>query len=612
MKRTKVQYNNLVQNSTSNKKQKFEDQITVINLNKYLFEDLANEILYEIFEYLDPYDIYKGFYNLSKRFQNLTINSNFLTKINISTISKLNFEDYYQNIIIPNRHRIKLLRLTNSFMVDIIFSPPRTILNFDHLEILILDKVQIRYFTKVFRYLIKLSKLHSLTISLIGYNQSLDVIFSNIFHLQKLKYCKIEYEIKNLEDKPVQLYFTHRDFSPIECLIINGRFPFHRFSNLLWHLPELQHLSINCLVQLDDYVKQEKLPHIKLKYLKYVSLQFEFVYFNEFEKIIKEFFYHVQILRLTTHFDEECLNAKRWEELIISHMPYLRIFDINHNDYIENNNFTYHHLINQFNSSFWMEKKWFFTHQHDQKNLSLSGILYSNAPYRRKDYVYYWESVDKICSNKQKENLDSVKHLYIASKEIDDNCVNYFPNVNELSIKNKFKTSGDSIIAILHRMIPLKQLTKLVIESHLFPMEDIMNLLRFTPNVHTLSLNLYILDNFNINSNKQKEICQYVLKKNKIQNLILNLKCLLSEIQFIMFLFPRLEHLKARMERKEIGQIIQFLLSNAYNKTRNLCYLCILKAPKICLKETKILIESKNLLNDYSIKYIDRDVHLWW
>ncbi|CAF4929017.1 unnamed protein product, partial [Rotaria sp. Silwood1] len=257
MKRTKVQYNNLVQNSTSNKKQKFEDQITVINLNKYLFEDLANEILYEIFEYLDPYDIYKGFYNLSKRFQNLTINSNFLTKINISTISKLNFEDYYQNIIIPNRHRIKLLRLTNSFMVDIIFFTTT-------------------YFTKVFRYLIKLSKLHSLTISLIGYNQSLDVIFSNIFHLQKLKYCKIEYEIKNLEDKPVQLYFTHRDFSPIECLIINGRFPFHRFSNLLWHLPQLQHLSINCLVQFDDYVKQEKLPHIELKYLKYVSLQFEF------------------------------------------------------------------------------------------------------------------------------------------------------------------------------------------------------------------------------------------------------------------------------------------------------------------------------------------------
>ncbi|CAF4598888.1 unnamed protein product, partial [Rotaria magnacalcarata] len=86
-----------------------------------------------------------------------------------------------------------------------------------------------------------LSKLHSLTISVAaGYNQqSLDRIFSNIFHLPKLKYCKIEYEIKRLEDEPVQLYFTHRDSSPIECLIINGRFPFNGFQNLLWRLPKL-------------------------------------------------------------------------------------------------------------------------------------------------------------------------------------------------------------------------------------------------------------------------------------------------------------------------------------------------------------------------------------
>ncbi|CAF1379616.1 unnamed protein product [Rotaria sordida] len=612
MKQTKRQHNDLVQISSSNKKRKLENQTTVINLNKYLLEDLPNEILYEIFEYLDPYDIYKGFYNLSKRFQNLAINSNVLTKINISTISKSNFEDYYQNIIIPNRNRIKLLRFSNPFTVDIIFAPPRTILNFSHLETLILNSVQIRYFTKVFRHLIELPKLHSLTISLTSYNQSLDVIFSNIFHLRKLKYCKIEYEIKRIEDEPFQLNFTHRDFSPIECLIINGRFPFHGFKNLLWRLPKLQHLSINCLVQPYYYVKQEKLSHIELKDLKYVSLQFDFIDFDRFEKIIKEFFYHVQILRLTTRIHTECLNAKRWQKLIMSYMPYLRIFDINHTGSIGKNNFTYHHRINQFNSSFWMEKKWFFTHQHDQKNQLISGILYSTTPYRRKDYTYYWEPVDSICSNIQKENFDSVKHLYIASKEIYDNCVNYFPNVNELSIKNEFKTSGDSIIAILHRMIPLRQLTKLVIESHLFPMEDIINLLRFTPNVHTLSLNLYILDDFNINSNKQKEICQYVLKKNKIQNLILNLRCSLSEIQFIVSLFPRLKCLKARMERKEIGQIIRCLLSKAHNKTRNLCYLCVLKIPKVCLKETKVLIKSENLLNDYSIKYIYRDIHLWW
>ncbi|CAF3982612.1 unnamed protein product [Rotaria sordida] len=90
MQRTKRHDNNIIQISNSNKKQKLETQIITINSNKYRFEDLANEILYEIFDYLDVYDIYKGFYNLNNRFQNLAINSNVFTKINISTISKSN------------------------------------------------------------------------------------------------------------------------------------------------------------------------------------------------------------------------------------------------------------------------------------------------------------------------------------------------------------------------------------------------------------------------------------------------------------------------------------------------------------------------------------------
>ncbi|CAF3112325.1 unnamed protein product [Rotaria sp. Silwood2] len=532
---------------------------------RYCLEDLANEILYEIFEYLDPYDIYKGFYNLNKRFHNLAIHSNVLTKINVSTMSKSNFEDYYRNILIPNRNQIKLLRLSNPFTADIIFSPPRTILNFGHLETLILDNVQIRYFTKVFNRLIDLPKLHSLTISLVGYNQSVDLLFIHTFRLPKLKYCKIEYQRKDNNNEPFQLYFTQCYSSPIECLIINGRFPVHAFRNLLCCLPKLQHLSIDYLVDSRYYMEQEELSHIELKYLKHVSLKFDLIYFYEFEKIIKEFFYHVEILRLTTHYDERFLNAKRWEKLIMSYMPYLRIFDISHQDSMKND-LRYH------------------------------------------DYTYYGKPDDQICSNIQEKNLNSVKHLYIASEATGDDCVNYFPNVNELSIE----VSVNSISATLHRMIPLRQLTKLVINSYVHQMKDIINLLRFTPNVHTLSFNLLCLYDMNIHFNKQNEKFQYVLKKNKIQNLILSEECLFSEIQFIVYLFPRLEYLKAEMKKKEIEQIIRFLLSKTHNKTHNLFYLCISKVSKVRLKKTKMVIKSENLLNDHSIKYINRDLHLWW
>ncbi|CAF1155161.1 unnamed protein product [Rotaria sordida] len=230
MKRTKQQDNDLVQILNSNKKRKLENQIKMINSNKYLLEDLANEILYEIFEYLDSYDIYKGFYNLNKRFQNLAINSNVLTKINISTISKSNFEDYYRN-------RINFLGLLSPFAADIIFSPLDHILNFVHLETLIIDNIETISFYKFFTYFMNLPNLHSLIISFVEPILEIDYLFAQIFRLSKLKYCKIKYDIQFY----TELFYSFTEYvsSPIEYLIINSPFPFKAFHNLLHFLPKL-------------------------------------------------------------------------------------------------------------------------------------------------------------------------------------------------------------------------------------------------------------------------------------------------------------------------------------------------------------------------------------
>ncbi|CAF4937477.1 unnamed protein product [Rotaria sp. Silwood1] len=599
------------QNSTRNKKQKLQNEITPIDRNKSCLEDLANEIFYEIYEYLNMHHIYKGFFNLNKRFQNLIINSNFLHKINISIVSKTDFDDYYKNILIPYKHRINLLRLSNPFTIKIIFSPVRKILQFINLEKLILNNIQMKYLDKIFDYLIYLPKFYSLTISIGDYIQSLDFLFFNIFNLLTLKYCKIEYETKDYEH-PSSIHFTEDDSSSIQCLIINGFFPFKSLYNLLCCLPKLHHLSINSLVQCRQYLDIEELSPIKLKYLKYVSLKFDCINFDNVEKILKEFFYYIQILRLTTKYDDDYLNAKQWEELILSYMPYLRIFDINHQSSMINNNLTYHDSINQFNSSFWIKKNWFFTHQHDWAQCLDSGIFYSTDPYRRKDYEFHWEIDEQNCSYKQDVNFNSVQHLSIHSRQITNIYLNYFSNVTQLTIKHYFKTSDDSIITTLNRMIPLVQLTELAIESYNFPFDEIIKLLRFTPNLYVLKLDLLSMKEIKSNFIEQSENFQYVSKINKIKNLIIREGCSLNQIQLIVNLFPQLEYLKTSMNRKEINQIIRYLLSKTNNKTQHLFFLCISKTPKICLKELNILIKSENLLNDYFMKFINRDLYVWW
>ncbi|CAF1263644.1 unnamed protein product [Rotaria sp. Silwood1] len=453
-------------------------------------------------------------FNLNKRFNNFLNDSNFLIKINILPMSKSNFESYKKNIVTPNRQRINIFRLSNQFIAENIFSSPNIILRFINLEILILENIDAKYLDKIINYLIDLPKFHSLNLSIVDYIQTLD-LFVQIFRLSRLKYCKIIYQRKIIQQSS-SIKRNKYSRSPIQCLIINGDFP-------------------------------------------------------------------LKILRLTTFFDEAYLNAKRWEELILSSMPNLRIFDIYHEGSIRNNDLTYHDIINQFNSSFC-----------------------------RKDFTFYWKSAKQICSNISEMNFNSVNHLYVYGEYATQNDINYFPNVTQLAIQHYFEALDNSIIKILNRMIPLKQLTKLVTEHFNFSFEELVKFLPSTPNLCTLKLNYLSVKNINLNLIKESKIFQYVSNTNKIKNLDFRDCDSLNQVQLIVNLFPRLESLKIGMNKKEIEQIIKFLLSKSNIKTQHLFLLCISNVARIYPKRLKVFIKSESLLQDYRVEYLNEDLYLWW
>jgi len=115
-----------------------------------------------------------------------------------------------------------------------------------------------------------------------------------IFRLLKLKFCKITYEIKNNIES---LSISADEFSPIEYLIINTRFSIYSIDNLLSYVPQLRHLTINYL---ECCGKKRNLLPMTLKDLKYVSLKMNSIYFNQFGILIKCFFQHIQLLRIST------------------------------------------------------------------------------------------------------------------------------------------------------------------------------------------------------------------------------------------------------------------------------------------------------------------------
>jgi hypothetical protein len=345
----------------------------LVNKFRSCLENFSNEILLEIFEYLDMNDIYHGFFNLNNRFENLLINFHIPFQIDLSKISKCQFDLYNENIFQRNKHRIKILRLSNPFTVDELFSPIHLMCHLIQLEKLIFDHIHSKYLHNILKHLIHLPKLYSLIVSPIDYISNPNVLFMEIFRLKQLKSCQLTYRMKKNENI-LPINFEQTEPSPIEYLIINGPFRYESFQKLFIYLPKLRHLSLNYLLGSNHI----NFSPIELKDLKYVSFDIHSIYFDQFKKLIENFFRHIVVLHVSTFDEFSYAHAEQWEKLISSLLPNLRVFDIQNSYNHIMDRFLYACTSGDFYAKFWQEKQWFFNHQYD----SHSGRFYSTKPYR--------------------------------------------------------------------------------------------------------------------------------------------------------------------------------------------------------------------------------------
>ena len=101
---------------------------------------------------------------------------------------------------------------------------------------------------------------------------------------------------------------------------------------------------------------------------------------------MRELFFMIEVLHLTVtvRVNPAYDNVDKWEQLIQSHLPHLRIFDI-HCDLPADSRTTQlraHKQINQYTSGFWVERKWFIAHQF-YSSYSQKRVLFRTAnPYR--------------------------------------------------------------------------------------------------------------------------------------------------------------------------------------------------------------------------------------
>ncbi|CAF1472919.1 unnamed protein product [Adineta steineri] len=511
MEQIKRQRETTTEDSDDMKRKKFhsahqpEDSFNINLFTKSIsyFEDLCNEIIYEIFEYFDFDYIYETFSSLNQRFVNLTINSNLPIQINTSCISKSNFQ-----------HNIsKLTRL----------------------ETLIFTNISSSYLRNL-QYLINLPKLSSLTITNDGYTKTEETEFCHqIFQLPVLKYCSIllgmDYTLL-----VSSLPFATNKYSLIEDLVIKNYIPLDTLYTILSYTPHIRRLSLSYLVEPEK--RQNMTFSITLNNLTYISLKLTSFDFHHFELLAKDLFHNLQVLRLYASSEITYLDANRWQNLILSHIPNLTIFDFQYVYFLWSRKDmlpTYKNLIQKFTSSFWIERQWFFSTQYPPTINKGTLIFFSVKPYKRTTFRLSGIMEEKL-------NFDSVHHINIQNINTIKSCRNYFPNTTKLTLTSRSPSICNSINDSLRHIISPEQLTELVIEEADISFMVLVKLLSVAVNLHTVKLE--DISNHEINPViiQKNEIFQLVSEKNVIKNLTLTYERSLEKVELLLALCPRLQH----------------------------------------------------------------------
>ena len=335
-------------------------------------ESLSNELFYEIFDYLDSCDVFNAFFNLNTRFQQFLNNPSFLFKIYRFSTSERTFRRYCRQLITPNKHKILSLHLYDQVLINLFSTLCSVDLSYSRLESIVLNGIKWNQLLPLLIDCMKLPRLFSLNIRLIGPYDELDDVYQCIFKLPFLKYIKVSVVIDNtIGLLPIS---TSEQISTIQYLNINHKCTLDELFVLLSYTSHLHHLTCERLSQ------SEITFSCVLSNLIHVSITDCNLNFDEFEILIKQICSKLQVLRVINRFEDVAyLHADRWERLITQYIPHLRKFNFEfHKQFWFRNEFTsYHTQINRFTSSFWTKRDWIFELEIVSLNIDHVTMQYS-------------------------------------------------------------------------------------------------------------------------------------------------------------------------------------------------------------------------------------------
>lgn len=214
--------------------------------------------------------------------------------------------------------------------------------------------------------------------------------------------------------------------------------------------------------------------------------------------------------------------------------------------------------------------------------------------------------------NDQSFNVDVVRQIDIHDRDAMKRFHSRFINANELTLTEDFDASHSSILDNFHRIIPLRQLTHLNLQCRHLSFEHLIELLYWTPHIHTLELPFTPMFSKNCTFMQENSLLQLVSDTNVVTSLTIATEITLKELQYLGALFPRLESLTMKFHQGILEPIMSFLLSKTNKKTHRLSSLCILRPARVLMTTICNRIELERSLQYYSVKQMNQKLYIWW
>jgi hypothetical protein len=468
--------------------------------------------------------------------------------------------------------------------------------------------------------LISLPRLFSLSIDLNDSLKRKSAVYRLIFRLPVLKYGKFFLESKHeLSDLTIPDNNQH-ETSPIEYFITNAYCRLHQFAALLSYTPQLRHFSCAYLS-----AHKSQLPKLLITPVNLTRVYIDdcLLSFGQFESFVAKFCLRLKLLRLSVRRNDSYLDANRWQRLISFHIPDLKTFDFEHVTWIDNNEALdiYHAQIDQFNTSFWHQRKWFFVHQHHARYTAGTTKFYSTQPYRyerltiefsmsllslrRSIYEVFERVVGDTCLRRE-TGLNFAKRIIIHGKCIDPNYSIQYPYATALSLCI-YSTQGKAgLMSYLNCNIHLEQITQLYIDGQNLDEDNLIKILYDMPNVDYLSFyHKPLLKIASRSADQEKQMTNLAIKSKitKLESAGVFLYTL-DEIKRLISFCPRLEYLEIDFGEDMLEWIASDLLTK--KTTPHMFSCCFWNATRVMMgKLEKNIDQMTNIHNNYFMQFIN-------